>query len=395
MKKVSILSLSLLTVMAGAAVAPALGVIREYFAGSSALAIQMIISMPALFIFLTSFIFPKLTERLPVKSLVMIGLMFYVIGGCLAGMFNQIGLVLAFRALVGVGVGIIMPLSTGLLSFYYPPEELDGLMGLSSAMNQMGGVVATLLSGMLAAVSWRLSFLVYLLGLICAVLCLLFLPNDRLQPEPTEQYKGQGSRDSGEEQERLRSRHPLLRYYVYIIAMFLLMVVFFLYPSNFAIETVKEGVIGQHWIAVIMAFMDLVAFLGGLSFARVKKRTGRHTLLVPPALFLAGYALLALAGGWIGAIAGSAFVGFANGIGVPSIISEASQKAGKSAVSTVMPLLSAAIYLGQFLAPFIMSGMNRLCAELVAAGGADFHLPYLFAAGLAAVLALWVALARR
>ena len=32
---VSILSLSLLTVMAGAAVAPALGVIREYFADSS------------------------------------------------------------------------------------------------------------------------------------------------------------------------------------------------------------------------------------------------------------------------------------------------------------------------------------------------------------------------
>ncbi|MBQ9061053.1 MAG: MFS transporter, partial [Firmicutes bacterium] len=145
MKKISILSLSLLTVMAGAAIAPALGVIREYFAGSSPLAIQMIISMPALFIFLTSFIFPRLTERFRVKTLVMMGLSFYVIGGCFAGLFDQIALVLAFRALVGIGVGIIMPLSTGLLSFYYPPEELDGLMGLSSAMNQMGGVIATLL----------------------------------------------------------------------------------------------------------------------------------------------------------------------------------------------------------------------------------------------------------
>lgn len=38
---VSILSLSLLTVMAGAAVAPALGVIREYFADSSPVLVQI------------------------------------------------------------------------------------------------------------------------------------------------------------------------------------------------------------------------------------------------------------------------------------------------------------------------------------------------------------------
>jgi hypothetical protein len=35
-----------------------------------------------------------------------------------------------------------MPLSTGLLAFYFPPEEQARLMGLSAAMNQMGGVVA-------------------------------------------------------------------------------------------------------------------------------------------------------------------------------------------------------------------------------------------------------------
>ena len=48
---VSILSLSLLTVMAGAAVAPALGVIKKYFADSDQLFVQMIISMPALLSF--------------------------------------------------------------------------------------------------------------------------------------------------------------------------------------------------------------------------------------------------------------------------------------------------------------------------------------------------------
>ena len=55
---VSILSLSLLTVMAGAAVAPALGVIKEHFADSDQLFVQMIISMPALY--LAQFVSPFL-----------------------------------------------------------------------------------------------------------------------------------------------------------------------------------------------------------------------------------------------------------------------------------------------------------------------------------------------
>ena len=51
------------------------------------------------------------------------GLILYVVGGCAAGVFSNIYLVLVFRVLVGVGVGIIMPMSTGLLSFYYTRDK--------------------------------------------------------------------------------------------------------------------------------------------------------------------------------------------------------------------------------------------------------------------------------
>ena len=54
----SILSLSLLTVMACAAVAPALGVIQAYFSASSQRLVQMIISTLALLIVITNLFFP-------------------------------------------------------------------------------------------------------------------------------------------------------------------------------------------------------------------------------------------------------------------------------------------------------------------------------------------------
>ena len=66
---ISILSLSLLTVMAGAAVAPALNVIKEHFCDVDQALVQMIISIPALFIFLTNMIFPKLCKVFRAKEL--------------------------------------------------------------------------------------------------------------------------------------------------------------------------------------------------------------------------------------------------------------------------------------------------------------------------------------
>ncbi|WP_303857549.1 MFS transporter [Aminicella lysinilytica] len=364
---VTVLSLSLLTVMAGAAVAPALGVIERYFAGESQLLIQMIISVPAIFIVFTNMFFPKMCKVCKSRTLVLIGLILYTVGGCAAGLFSSIYTVLAARALVGIGVGIVMPMSTGLLAFYFPPDRQATYMGYSSAMNQMGGVIATLLSGLLAGISWRASFLVYLMGLISIILCLIFLPNHRIVSEETHASGG-----------------AFKEYYAFVIAIFLLMTTFFIYPANFAMETVAEGVIPQKFISVIMAGMDFVAFVGGLSFVLIMKRLLNKTRLLAPGLFLLGYVLLLFPGGWIGTLAGSVCIGFANGLGIPFIISTASRKAGKTAATTVMPLISMALYLAQFLTPVIMSVVKSALS-----GHNIAHLPYMVAVVVAVLLLIW------
>lgn len=362
----SILSLSLLTVMAGAAVAPALEIISRHFSDSSRLEVQLVVSMPALFIVISNFFFAKLSSRFGAKTLVMAGLLLYTVGGAAAGLCDSIAMLLIMRALVGVGVGIIMPLSTGLLSYYFTPEKRDGLMGLSSAANQLGGVIATLAAGVLSNISWRLSFLVYLMGLLSIVLCLIFMPNDRIRSEKS----GSGMLS------------VLRRNKVHIGCMFLLMTAFFIYPANFAIVTAAEGVIPMSLCAVIMAGMDLVAFCGGLAFVWAKRISGKYARFAAPLLFLLGYCLLAFVGGWVGTIAGSVFVGFANGVGVPFIISSASANEGRAAATTVMPLISAALYLAQFLSPFLLSLVTAVFSN------APTVLPYYFAAAVSAVFLL-------
>ena len=340
----AILSLSLLTVMAGAAVAPALGLINEYFAGTDRSLVQMIVSMPALFIAGTNlFLFKPLCKRFRARTLLIFGLLLYTVFGCIAGAFSNILVILVCRALVGVGVGIIMPLSTGLLSFYFTRDKQGPLMGYSSALNMMGGVVATLIAGALAMISWRLSFLVYLLGLISIVLCLVWMPNDKIY-DSSKSAQSSGSAK---------------QYVPYIIVMFALSFTFFVYPASFALECSSSGAIPQGLIAPVMAMMDVFGFVGGLTFSSIGKKIKRCSRFVAPVLFIISYLLLGVVGNVFGTLAGSAFVGLANGIGVPFIMTSASAKAGKNAATTVMPLISASMYLAQFATPLILSAAGH------------------------------------
>ena len=142
-KKVTatILSMSLLTVMAGAATAPALGIIKAHFSDASAMLVQFIVSMPALLIIVTNLFFLPLSRILRTRTIATTGLLLYVVAGAGCYFVDDICVLLLLRAVLGISVGLIMPLSTGLLAYYFPPEEQARLMGLSAAMNQMGGVM--------------------------------------------------------------------------------------------------------------------------------------------------------------------------------------------------------------------------------------------------------------
>ena len=361
----TILSISLLTVMAGAAIAPALGVISAHFAGRNPLLIQLIVSLPALFIILTNLVFPWLCRLMKTRTLALTGLALYVLSGAGAFFVDNIWVLLAFRALMGVSVGMIMPLSTGLLAYYFPPEEQAGLMGLSAAMNQMGGVVATFLAGVLAGISWNYAFLVYLMGLIAIILVAAFLPNERLS--------GRG----GVSLSLLKRFHPS------VVGMFLVMILFFIYPTNFALTA--SGTLSEMGVTLTMVGLDVVAFLVGLCFGFLMKRFAAQMKYIAPLGFAAGYLCLAVGDSLVWLLLGSAFIGIANGIGVPYLNTIGSVKAGKEAATTVMPLLSAALYLGQFLSPLIVSP----------AATATGTFPYVIAICIAIIYLLQAVLTRK
>lgn len=361
----TILSMSLLTVMAGAAIAPALGIIKAHFAEAPQLLVQFIVSMPALLIIVTNLFFLPVSRRLRTRAIATTGLLLYVAAGAGCFFVDDIWVLLIMRALLGVSVGLIMPLSTGLLAYYFPPEEQARLMGLSAAMNQMGGVVATLLAGLLATIEWNYAFLVYLLGLIALVMVWLWLPDEQL---------GSANKRGVPFQPR-----QLLKFHPSVIGMLLLMMIFFIFPTNFAIIAGQQTGLSTEAVTIIMVGLDVVAFFVGLVFGGMMHRFRQSIKYFAPMFFLLGYVAYLLPSNSslftfhssLFIILGSAFIGIANGVGVPYLNTIASIKGGKNSATTVMPLLSAALYLGQFVSPLVVMPLSRGLF-----GTADITAPY-------------------
>lgn len=337
--------MSLLTVMAGAAIAPALGIIKEHFTGKPDLLVQFIVSIPALFIIITNLFFLTISRHFNTRAIAITSLLLYVAAGAGCSLFDNIYAILALRALLGVSVGLIMPLSTGLLAYYFPPEDQARLMGLSAAMNQMGGVVATLLAGLLATIEWNYSFQVYLLGLLAVAMVMMYLPNEKL----------------GSSNKRGKTFEPrqLLKFHPSVIGMFLLMMIFFIFPTNFAIIAHKQTGLHANAITMIMVGLDVVAFFAGLVFGNMMTAFRRGLKYFAPTLFFLGYMSFIFAHSTVLLVVGSVFIGCANGVGVPYLNTIASIKGGKNSATTVMPLLSAALYMGQFLSPIVVTPISH------------------------------------
>lgn len=72
-------------------------------------------------------------------------------------------LLIFINCVLGVGAGMVIPLSTGLIADHFTGAYRTRQLGISSSISNVTLVLATSLTGWLATVDWHYPFLVYLL----------------------------------------------------------------------------------------------------------------------------------------------------------------------------------------------------------------------------------------
>lgn len=345
--KMAILSVSLLTIMAGAAVSPALGDIALAFPDVSETTIKLLLTLPSVMIIPFIFVSSHLTRRFPKKHILFAGMVFYLIGGLGGGLVSSIELLLFCRAVLGIGVGLLMPISTSLVADFFDGEERTSTMGQVSAANNLGGVVLFLASGVLASISWRMAFSVYSLVIIAAVIVFFYLPAKKPEPD-----------SPGAVSARLPKK-----LYAFGAAMFFIVLAFYSIPANMALFLKQEGIGSSRSAGLVISLSTAAGFVAGLLLGRIKRLLQTYFTAIQLLLMGAGFFIISVSSHLFLIGVGVGLMGFGFGSIVPTVFDQVSRQVPKSQTVQAMAIVTSMLFLGQFSSPIFLDGIGMLFAN--------------------------------
>ena len=363
--KATLLLISSLTVMAGATVAPALPMMRDFFSDypNADLLTRLVITMPALFIALFSPVAGWLLDTYSKKKLLLITILIYALAGASGLLLNNLYHILISRAVLGIAVSIIMTGATALVGDYLEGKERMEFLGMQGAFMAFGGTIFVSIAGYLAGMSWRYPFGVYLAAL------LIFGLSAKVLYEPKKEAVDQNM--AGGEKQSEKNIRPL-QYLIYS-TIFLGMVLFYIIPvqSPFLLEELgaKKGLMTSMGL-IVGTFCAAVA---SFFYNHIKRRLHFHQIYaILFFMFGAGFICIGFTESIGQVIVYTAFACAGIGLLMPNTslyllsLSQAHNR------GRIMGGMTGAVFLGQFCSPIalqpIVNQVGLLEAHIYAGG---------------------------
>lgn len=356
---IAIWSVSALTSLPGLAVSPILGDLTEIFPKATDLDIQMLTSLPSLLIIPFVLLGGKLTEKVDFVRILQIGLWLFAASGVLYLLSNKMWQLIVVSALLGIGSGLIIPLSTGLVSRYFVGAYRVRQFGLSSAITNFTLVIATAITGYLAEVSWHLPFIVYLLPLV-SIMLVGHLKTNR--PESVSATSSQSIRaaelaaiDTGGSKYGIHIRHLIQLMAFYGVTTYIVLAVIFNLPFLMEKHHFSSGnsglMISLFFLAITVPGFCLDKIVGYL-----KERTKLYSLL---AIGL-GLLLICIAPiEWL-IIPGCILVGLGYGVIQPMLYNKTTNTALPQKTTLALAFVMMMNYLAILIYPFLVDFFQKL-----------------------------------
>ncbi|MDP9468666.1 MAG: MFS transporter [Chloroflexota bacterium] len=123
-------------------------------------------------------IYGKLSDLFGRRPLFLIGVTIFLIGSALSGLSQNMGQLIAFRALQGLGAGALFPISIAIIGDIFSPSERGKYLGYFGAVFGLSSLIGPAIGGILTdTVGWQWIFYVNLpLGAIVLVVIWRTLP---------------------------------------------------------------------------------------------------------------------------------------------------------------------------------------------------------------------------
>ncbi len=365
--RLTLLAISSLTIMVGAAIAPALSSISEAY-GIADMA-SWLITLPSLGAVIFAPLAGRLIDKMGAYRALNLGLFGYAVLGLGALLLTSPMTVFADRFLLGGATALVMAGGTTLISQWYQGRERLKMMALQGMSIELGGVIFLFLSGQLALMDWRYPFGIYALGWLFWLMLWLFVPRESPAAKAKEVNDDHSS-----------MAHSLKRIYLAALAA---MVIFFTLIVTLPL-TLKSDGYSEDQIGYFLAFISVVAVAVASQMPRVVRSLGeRNTLIGSFVIYACAHTLFFFSSGeaWLLSLA-AILAGTGFGLSIPLVNHMTVESSHPQVRGRNLAYLTMAIFLGQFLTslldfvPLPRQDLFALVAILSLASAVLFTLDY-------------------
>ncbi|MCD6577371.1 MAG: MFS transporter [Anaerolineaceae bacterium] len=346
LKRAAILSLSILTIMATDTVAPLVAQISATFPNVNSALVKQTITLPSLMIIFFGLIAGQLVRVISKKAVLAIGLSLYTIGGIAAGWSQTFAGHLFLRAVLGAGTGLIMPLVTSLITDFYKDKERADMIGYSSSVSYMGGVITPPLAVWVGAQNWRTAFWIFAIAPLIFLFSMLFIP------KPPTSVNSEVS---------MKRKEPIPVLVIWLsIASIVMSVIFFIIITDISFLTQAKQTLAPYVTTFGLSVSTFGSAISGLAFSRVYYNLRKW--IIPTGLLVsaAGFLLITFTQSSAIALLGLLCTGLGLGFLIAFILLLTSNSVGANDSTAALAVVNSSFSIGIFLSPFFYSILPNL-----------------------------------
>lgn len=376
----AIWSLSLAVDLPGLAVTPIEGSLRSIFPDVTDFKIQLLTVLPNVIIIPFVLLSGKLSETKHKILVIALGTILYIVAGALSIFSSSLTALIWLSCLLGAGCGLILPFSTGLIADVFTGKYRTKQMGIISAIGNIALVGATFVVGFLAAKSWHLPFLVYLIPLVSLILIpfLKKIPQSDYTSAPATDATASSDAKSSDvktavatvpatDPDGFSTAGQKLSGGFYIGRTIWLLLAYFFFvfatsvPAYYLPNLMPEYHMSTEEVSTVTSIFYLAMFVIGLFVTGTMKIFKRTTFILATALILGGFLLFVFTRSLPIYIIASALVGLGNGLAQPIFYTKATEIVNSESKSTLaLAYLQVANYVAISLVPVLIGLFEKI-----------------------------------